>query len=195
VFGGGRSQVGFGDQHPAPRRRRRRPLPAEASNGICPHLRLTPDGPAGCLGGLARWNGQCGGYGTAGTMPTTTRRSGPCALRTGPAGLDGVSPPHWCFSRRDAARGSRFRGCGPRPRSRQPRHAGGGGGGPNADGGPRWRAGRVMPHATAAAITRRPNPNRTKLGMMTLITAHGVTRTRVSWPGRVGATKAYCGCG
>jgi hypothetical protein len=94
VFGGGRSQVGFGDQHPAPRRRRRRSLPAEASNGICPHLRLTPGGAAGCLGGLARWKGQCRGYGTAGTMPTTTRRSGPCALRTGPAGLDwGQSAP------------------------------------------------------------------------------------------------------
>lgn len=52
-------------------------LPAEASNGICPHLRLTPDDVSCSSGGLARWYGQCRGYGTAGTMPTTTRRSGP----------------------------------------------------------------------------------------------------------------------
>jgi hypothetical protein len=45
-------------------------------------------------GRLAQWNGQCRGYRTAGTMTTSTGRSGPCALWAGPAGLDrGESAP------------------------------------------------------------------------------------------------------
>ena len=41
MFEGGRSKMGFGDQDPASRRRRSRSLPAEASIGFAPRLKLT----------------------------------------------------------------------------------------------------------------------------------------------------------
>jgi hypothetical protein len=79
---------------------------------------------------------------------------------SGQAPLDwtGVSPPHWCFSKRRRSSWvsvSRLRASSSftlaasrRGRQRRPVRRGAATW--------RWRVGRVMPHATAAANTRRP---------------------------------------